>query len=411
MLRGLLLAGLLLAGGASAGADAGSEDWSARRQERAAGKTRRETEQQRLLGERYRFSGALSPVQSMTGGKPLAVGPVAASTRAYLPLPHPAPDVGHFLFPGFYLLTHPELKRVDAGFDLPAEYLPEYPPRLYLTTRADLGDLALDMEVNAEDFRTRFSDLLTPLQLEGLRLLVTPRPSLWFNGTEHRLTAAASRGVSCFACHVNGHTNGAVLLEGAAPKGRERARLDTPSLRGAGRAKLLSARRSFASMEDFLAKVDHEDYLEGDVAVSSSVGPHGLDAAERRAMAAFLALIDFPPAPALKPSGRLDAAKATPAELAGETLFFGKARCASCHPAPDYSDYSMHDLRGEAVAGGRPEGAFRTPTLRGIKDSPPYHHDGRLPTLEDSVRFFDAVMKLDLTEREKGELTAFLKAL
>jgi cytochrome c peroxidase len=54
---------------------------------------------------------------------------------------------------------------------------------------------------------------------------------------------------------------------------------------------------------------------------------------------------------------------------------------------------------------------MKTFTLRGIKDSPPYMHDGRCLTLEDTVELFNPIMELRLTEREKAELTAFMRAL
>ena len=49
--------------------------------------------------------------------------------------------------------------------------------------------------------------------------------------------------------------------------------------------------------------------------------------------------------------------------------------------------------------------------LRGIKDSPPYFHDGRLLTLEDAVEFFNIVSELRLNKDEKAALVAFLRAL
>ena len=64
-------------------------------------------------------------------------------------------------------------------------------------------------------------------------------------------------------------------------------------------------------------------------------------------MAEFQALLDFPPAPKLDIFGRLDPKKATDAEKRGEKLFFGKARCAECHPAPYFTDNTMHNLRVE----------------------------------------------------------------
>ena len=48
-----------------------------------------------------------------------------------------------------------------------------------------------------------------------------------------------------------------------------------------------------------------------------------------------------------------------------------------------------------------PDGPIKTFTLRGIKDSPPYLHDGRLLTLADTVEFFNLVLGTKLTQPEK----------
>ena len=71
----------------------------------------------------------------------------------------------------------------------------------------------------------------------------------------------------------------------------------------------------------------------------------------------------------------------------------------------------MHDLKVERFYLGRPEGPVKTFSLRGIKDSPPYLHDGRLLTLEDAVLFFDVVLQTHLDAREKSDLVAYLRAL
>ena len=117
--------------------------------------------------------------------------------------------------------------------------------------------------------------------------------------------------------------------------------------------------------------------------------------------------------------GKLDPAKATDAEKRGQALFFGKAQCATCHPAPYYTDNLMHNLRTERffrpqLINGRMaamDGPIKTFPLRGIKDSPPYMHDGRLLTLDDTVEFFNLVLGVKLTEPEKKDLVAFLRAL
>jgi cytochrome c peroxidase len=80
----------------------------------------------------------------------------------------------------------------------------------------------------------------------------------------------------------------------------------------------------------------------------------------------------------------------------------------------------MHDLQAErfydetAVVNGRrmsDGGPTKTFPLRGIKESPPYLHDGRLPTLDDAVEFFNLVLRLRLTDEEKGDLVRFLYTL
>ena len=56
-------------------------------------------------------------------------------------------------------------------------------------------------------------------------------------------------------------------------------------------------------------------------------------------------------------------------------------------------------------------GLIKTFPLRGIKESPPYLHDGRLLTLEDVVEFFNLVQQLNLSPQEKTDLVAFLRVL
>ena len=136
-------------------------------------------------------------------------------------------------------------------------------------------------------------------------------------------------------------------------------------------------------------------------------------------MAEFQALLDFPPAPKLTVLGRLDAKLASESELRGETLFFGKAQCATCHTPPYYTDNLMHNLQVERffkpqTINGRmasADGPIKTFPLRGIKDSPPYLHDGRLLTLDDTVEFFNLILELKLTTDEKSDLVAFMRAL
>jgi cytochrome c peroxidase len=139
-------------------------------------------------------------------------------------------------------------------------------------------------------------------------------------------------------------------------------------------------------------------------------------------MAEVQDLLDFPPAPNLRVvDGKLDPRKfaADSSEMRGQEVFFGKAQCANCHPAPYYTDNSMHNLRVERfykpqmINGlvATAQGPIKTFTLRGIKESPPYLHDGRLLTLEDVVEFFNLVLETQLNSAEKRDLVAFLRQL
>jgi cytochrome c peroxidase len=136
-------------------------------------------------------------------------------------------------------------------------------------------------------------------------------------------------------------------------------------------------------------------------------------------MAEFQAILDFPPAPKLDIYGALDRTKATPSELKGEAIFNGKGRCVDCHPAPYFTDNTMHDLKAERFYQQKMDngmmmahdGMIKTFPLRGIKDSPPYLHDGRCFTLEDIVEYFNLVQQLHLTAQEKTDLVAFMRVL
>jgi cytochrome c peroxidase len=136
-------------------------------------------------------------------------------------------------------------------------------------------------------------------------------------------------------------------------------------------------------------------------------------------MAEFQEILDFPPAPKLNVEGKLDARKATAGELRGQEIFTGKGRCAGCHPAPYYTDNLMHNLQAERfykphlVNGmmAASDGPIKTFPLRGVKDSPPYLHDGRLLTIEDTVEFFNLILETQLSTQEKADLVAFLRAL
>jgi len=242
-------------------------------------------------------------------------------------------------------------------------------------------------------------------------MLVTQFPQEEFNATHDRKSAKPSLGVSCLDCHVNFHTTGQFHLNPDTRPQMERLRLDTVSLRGMFNQQIHGSKRSIRSVEDFTEFEQRTAYFNGDPIRAMKKGMNIIDRVPVAHMAQIQNMIDFPPAPKLDPmTGHLDRGRATPLETRGEDLFFGKAKCAACHQPPSFTDHQMHDLHLERF-GAAADGPIKTFVLRGIKDTPPYFHDGRLPTLEDTVEFFNVVGGLKLDHEEKKALTAYLRAL
>lgn len=363
--------------------------------------------------------------EKLAGTSPEEIRDKDLFPAGFFPLPHPKHAEGGMLFPKFEIdeinkQEGRDLTRFDVDFDLPDHVLPEFPPPIFLTTRPDLGDVSQGKLVTIMNFFELFNGILNPKQIEGVRLLVTPFPQQQFNQVEDRRSEKPSRGVACFDCHANGHTNAATHLVGDIRPQEFRHRLGTPTLRGVNIQRLFGSQRALKSVEDFTEFEQRAAYFDGDPVIATKKGVNVLERASQvHFMAEFQSILDFPPAPKLNIFGQLDPAKATAAELKGEALFNGKARCSACHPAPYYTDNTMHNLRTERfyqprMINGRmasADGPIKTFPLRGIKDSPPYLHDDRLLTLEDTVEFFNLVTQLKLTEQEKKDLVAFMRVL
>jgi cytochrome c peroxidase len=388
--------------------------------------------QRKLLQSRYDLTPRLDPSAKMSRGKPLVVGPTARlgsgltwdrlaamkpeeiRSRKLFPypaLPHPKHATGGMVFPPMQLAMFPRLERFDVDFDLPEAFLPEFPPAIFLQSRPELGDVSRGGVVSINNFHRLFKDLITPVQLDGLRMLVTPFPQEEFNATDDRKSAAPSLGVACLDCHVNGHTTGQFHLNPDNRPQARRFRLDTTSLRGLYNQQIHGSKRSLRSVEDFTKFEQRTAYFNGDPIRAMKKGMNILDRIPVSHMAQMQNMFDFPPAPKLDAQGRLDPSQATDAEKRGETLFFGKAQCGTCHPAPAYLDQQMHDLHVERFIDEPTRGPIKTFTLRGIKESPPYLHDGPLLTLEDTVEFFTLILGLRLGAQEKADLVAFMRAL
>jgi cytochrome c peroxidase len=212
---------------------------------------------------------------------------------------------------------------------------------------------------------------------------------------------------------VNGHTTGQFHLSPDVRPQERRFRLDTVSLRGVFNQQIHGSKRSLRSVEDFTEFEQRTAYFNGDEIHAIKKGMNILNRVQVSHMAQMQNMLDFPPAPKLDPvTGRLDPAKASQSEMRGEQVFFGKGKCASCHPPASYLDNQLHDLHLERVLKNEPgDGPIKAFTLRGIKESPPYMHDGRCLTLEDTVEFFNLVLQLRLAQQEKEDLVAFMRQL
>lgn len=119
----------------------------------------------------------------------------------------------------------------------------------------------------------------------------------------------------------------------------------------------------------------------------------------------------------------------------GRALFFSeKANCTACHVGANFTDEKYHNLgvgmdkekpdlgRFDVTKEEKDRGGFKTPTLRNIEQTAPYMHDGTQATLEEVVEWYakgghpnpqlsDKMKKLDLSDQDKKDLVAFMKAL
>lgn len=69
---------------------------------------------------------------------------------------------------------------------------------------------------------------------------------------------------------------------------------------------------------------------------------------------------------------------------------FQRAGCALCHNGPMFSDFKLHAIGVTDATTSRRE--FRTPTLRELRHTAPYMHNGSVRTLEEVMLFYDRLM-------------------
>jgi len=115
------------------------------------------------------------------------------------------------------------------------------------------------------------------------------------------------------------------------------------------------------------------------------------------------------------PDGSFDPAAAQ----RGDALFGGKAKCATCHVRPLFTEpgWNLHTPAEVGIDGFQasrsPDGRYRTTPLRGLwtHQARGFYHDGRFATLRDVVDHYDGLLSLGLGDPEKADLAEYLKSL
>ena len=192
------------------------------------------------------------------------------------------------------------------------------------------------------------------------------------------------------------------------------------SLRGVNIQRLFGSQRALKTIEDFTEFEQRTAYFDGDIVEATKKGVNPLERGSQvDFMADFQEMLDFPPAPKLDVFGKLDPPRRHRPRCAGRTSSSARANARAATQPPFYTDNLMHNLQTERFF--KPEminnmmavgdGPIKTFALRGIKDNPPYLHDERLLTLDDTVEFFNLILGTKLAPQEKQDLVAFLRVL
>jgi hypothetical protein len=112
----------------------------------------------------------------------------------------------------------------------------------------------------------------------------------------------------------------------------------------------------------------------------------------------------------------------TEAATRGQSIFNTKAKCATCHVPPLFTEpgWNLHTAQEIGIddfqAKRSPDNRYRTAPLHALFDTQKIHkggfyHDGRFATLLDVVNHYDTALKLKLTEQEKNDLIEYLKSI
>jgi cytochrome c peroxidase len=237
----------------------------------------------------------------------------------------------------------------------------------------------------------------------------TPRAELVSQGRAlFNDPGVAKRGESCGGCHTIGTSNADL---GTTPHfdadGKVIFARDPPTLVGAGRTAPYGWIGGAPTLRDMVLNTIFTHFKDG------TTQPEAKTAEQASELVAYISTIR-------PPTSSFDQGTMSPAALRGETLFQGKGACIGCHGGPLFTDNGLHDTLvpnrpGWSDPGApAPPGAFNTPTLRDVRNSAPYMHNGVFKTLREVVDFYNSrssIAPLHLTPEEIDDLVAYMDAL
>ena len=277
---------------------------------------------------------------------------------------------------------------------------------LYVHAWLDRAVLAYDVSdlssppVRLSEVPTLDEEPLAPEVLSGKRV--------FHSSADPRM--AKSGYISCAHCHPDGRDDGIVWDFSDRGEGLR----NTTSLEGFGSLKAgpLHWTGNFDEVQDFeediraafggLGFLSEEEWAETEDALGEPKA--GLSAGLDDLAAYVASLTEFPASPFAAPEG------------GGEA--FQEAGCDGCHPAPDYTDSSLEDFKRHDVgtwteASGQRRGGlldgFDTPTLRGVRATAPYLHDGSVETVEDAILAHESYEGMD--EATLKQIADFVRSL